>query len=606
MRGISIRLRIFLLIFMIVGFALGVGAPFYRELLALGGYATGQTQEAMLEGQKEKLKVAVHSMALTLGAMIRDVQDEAARNERIREAIKAIRFESDESGYYFVYQGTVNVALPTKPEAQGKDLGQTKDVNGVLFVRELSAQAEKGGGFVNYVFGKPGKGDQPKLAYAEMIPGSKAWIGTGVYIDNIDERKAAIAAAVGATVSRSVALIGSLALGIFVLCVLPLSLTIFRSIVRPLAEATEAAGRVAAGDFGVALAVAGSDEVSRLEEALNSMAATLGRNMAQIEAKTREAEDKARAAEQSTREAEAARAEAERAKREGLTLAASRLESVVARMSAASEEIATSSSHIIAATETQKERIDEAATAMEEMNATVLEVAKSAAQAASGAETAKSQATDGNDIVRRSVAAMEALLTLSGTLKKNMDVLGQRAKDVNQIMNVISDIADQTNLLALNAAIEAARAGDAGRGFAVVADEVRKLAEKTMNATKEVGATIQGIHEVTGANIQGMDEAARAIAESTGLVQRSGQALDEIVRMSDQTAVQVQSIATAAEEQSAASEEINQSVALISSIATENAEGLREAGVSIRELAEQAGQLRLLIEDLKREGGGER
>ena len=363
---------------------------------------------------------------------------------------------------------------------------------------------------------------------------------------------------------------------------------------------------MAAGDFGVALTVAGSDEVSRLEEALNSMAATLGRNMAQIETKTREAEDKARAAEQSTREAETARAEAERAKREGLTLAASRLESVVARMSSASEEIAASASHIIAATETQKERIDEAATAMEEMNATVLEVARNAAQAASGAETAKSQATDGNDIVRRSVAAMEALLTLSDNLKKNMDTLGQRAKDVNQIMNVISDIADQTNLLALNAAIEAARAGDAGRGFAVVADEVRKLAEKTMNATKEVGATIQGIHEVSGANIQGMEEAARAIAESTGLVQRSGQALDEIVRMSDQTAVQVQSIATAAEEQSAASEEINQSVALISSIATENAEGLREAGVSIRELAEQAGQLRLLIQDLKREGGGER
>ena len=84
MRGISIRLRIFLLIFMIVGFAVGVGAPFYRELLALGVFATGQTQEAMLEGQKEKLKVAVHSMALALAAATRDAPDEAARHERIR------------------------------------------------------------------------------------------------------------------------------------------------------------------------------------------------------------------------------------------------------------------------------------------------------------------------------------------------------------------------------------------------------------------------------------------------------------------------------------------------------------------------------------------
>ena len=127
-------------------------------------------------------------------------------------------------------------------------------------------------------------------------------------------------------------------------------------------------------------------------------------------------------------------------------------------------------------------------------------------------------------------------------------------------MTVIEDIADQTNLLALNAAIEAARAGDAGRGFAVVADEVRKLAEKTMNATKEVGQSIRTIQGGTQSNIQSMDVVVRDIEEVAGLSKHSGEVLEGIVAGAEESAGRIQSIAAAAEEQSATSEEINRSV----------------------------------------------
>jgi methyl-accepting chemotaxis protein len=603
MRSITIQVRIILLICIAVLFAALVGGAFYHQLLKVRDYAATQAQQAMLRGERDKLELAVHSLSMSLGEVVKDLPpDKTIAQDVIRRIIKDIRYEDDKSGYFFVYEGTVVVSIPPKPELTGKDMGGSKDAKGVAYVQKLAEAAAKGG-FVEYVFDKPGKGQQPKLSYAKAIPGTTYWIGTGIYIDNVDAEKAKIEADISGMVNSASALIFGVVAALLLVIVLPMSVLIFRSIVRPLSAATRAAEEVAAGNLDVALHVAGKDEISVLEAALTSMVATLRANMAEITAKTAEAEDKARAAEAATLQAEEARAQAVRARQEGLLAAAGKLEAVVERLSAASEEISGQADNIGRSTDLQKSRITETATAMEEMNATVLEVAKNATQAAEGADTAKARAVDGNGVVARSVSAMDALLKLASELKTDMDALGRRAQDISHIMNVINDIADQTNLLALNAAIEAARAGDAGRGFAVVADEVRKLAEKTMTATKEVGETVRGIQEVSASNIHGMEEAGRAIAESTELVRQSGHALDEIVRMSENTALQVQSIATAAEEQSAASEEINQAVEEINTIAGDTAQGMQQTAIAIRELAEQAENLRVLVADLKREGG---
>ncbi|WP_027368595.1 cache domain-containing protein [Desulfocurvibacter africanus] len=146
----------------------------------------------MIQGHKDRLQVATHSMALAIGQTLRDADTPEAQIEIIRWLVDPIRFEEDKSGYYFVYRGTMNVALPPKKELQGKDLGQNKDTNGIRYVHEMHRQAEAGGGFVTYIFAKPGMGDQPKLAYSEMIPGTDMWIGTGVYIDNVESQKATI------------------------------------------------------------------------------------------------------------------------------------------------------------------------------------------------------------------------------------------------------------------------------------------------------------------------------------------------------------------------------------------------------------------------------
>ncbi|MFV0421317.1 Cache 3/Cache 2 fusion domain-containing protein [Oleidesulfovibrio sp.] len=251
--------------------------------------------------------------------------------------------------------------------------------------------------------------------------------------------------------------------------------------------------------------------------------------------------------------------------------------------------------------ELQKERTGEAATAMEEMNATVMEVARSAGEAASGADEARAKAEEGAEIVQQVISASRQVSAEAENLSANMQLLGSQVESISQIMNMINDIADQTNLLALNAAIEAARAGDAGRGFAVVADEVRKLAEKTMDATKQVGTAITEIQDGARKNLEATQKAVTSIEQSTELANQSGEALQHILQLSIETADQVRSIATAAEQQSAASEEISRATAEVDRISTETLQSMNRSANSVSQLSEEAQRLQQIIEMMTKE-----
>ncbi len=278
---------------------------------------------------------------------------------------------------------------------------------------------------------------------------------------------------------------------------------------------------------------------------------------------------------------------------------AAELEQVATIASSASEQLSAQIELSENGAQDQADRVATTATALEEMNATVLEIARNAGTTSDSASNVRSEASAGSESMQECVKAMQEVKEESLKLQTEMGVLSEHAQAINEIMNVISDIADQTNLLALNAAIEAARAGEAGRGFAVVADEVRNLAEKTMTSTTDVGNAISAIQKSTADNTRLVVDAVEKIERVTEMVSGAGEALLGIVQLADSTADQVRAIATASEEQSATSEEITQSVDSINNIAKETTNNMQEARKAVDEVVNQTHVLSQLIEQLQ-------
>jgi len=380
---------------------------------------------------------------------------------------------------------------------------------------------------------------------------------------------------------------------------LTLSTFVARAITNPLSKATQFAEQVANGDLDGTLSVTTKDEVGALSKALGVMVETLRKMIFETEEKSREAEQQAKKAVAAMEEASVAKEKAE-AGQQTLLHAAVNVEQVVDCVTAAVENINRQIDTSTGLVKSQREQVTNSASAMEEMNATVLEIAKNASLAAESSKRATIKACEGEQIVKESVASINNVQRDTQAMQEVMQRLGEQAKNIGSIMTVINDIADQTNLLALNAAIEAARAGEAGRGFAVVADEVRKLAEKTVAATKEVSSAITGIQAGARDSMEAVARTGQNLESTTALVLRSGESLHEIVTESAAIADEIRSIATASEEQTATSSEITRSLDEINASASETAAAMQTSADATHDLAKQTHELQELVQKLRK------
>lgn len=236
------------------------------------------------------------------------------------------------------------------------------------------------------------------------------------------------------------------------------------------------------------------------------------------------------------------------------------------RLEGTSLQLATSSEKSIHELKIQKEESESVATAMNEMAATVNEVAKNSQYAAQATQATDKQVSEGGQLIENSV---KSILDLHNDIENTARVISQLAaesKEIGQVMEVIRGIAEQTNLLALNAAIEAARAGEQGRGFAVVADEVRTLAGRTHRSTEEIRGMIERLQQGVTNAVDTMEKS-RGGAQTTVTYARETEAVLSAIKtsVSEVNDLNLQ-IATAAEEQSQVAEEINRNVMRISEV----------------------------------------
>ncbi len=502
--------------------------------------------------------------------------------------------------------GMIYAILPcsevVRQQVEGVSIGKTGktciiDGKGVMVAHSDSSQIlvdvskdtewgprvlERKEGMIDYV-----QDGVDRMLYFKYEPESEWYAVTYMDQDEID-----------ATVSYMRNLVLGLLLGGTVLICAIVFLCI-RPIIRDLLQGVRFAQAVGQGNLDMKFALQRNDELGSLFDSLRNMVATLKAKIAAADAESEHAKEEAVNARKAMSDAEKANEEA-KIKAEAMQRVADRLNEAGNIIASATTQLSAQITQSDRGAEESAARLSEAATAMNQMNATVQEVAHNASSASAISMETKDKAEEGARVVDEAVHTIEKVHEMSVQIKDDMQVLNTHAQDISRIMAVISDIADQTNLLALNAAIEAARAGEAGRGFAVVADEVRKLAEKTMASTQDVGNAIRAIQGSTDKSMQGVQQAVERIAQATDQARNSGAALVEIVSNVQATADQVQAIAAASEEQSAASEEITQSISQVNLTTAQTAEAMGEATKAINQLATQASQLTELIQELRK------
>jgi methyl-accepting chemotaxis protein len=379
----------------------------------------------------------------------------------LKSKIRQLKF--GDTGYFYVLNAAPGKAygdLLVHPGQEGKNVLASRDTDGREFIKEI---LEKKTGVITYPWQNTEQGDtarRDKLVAYDTFEGWNWVIAGGTYKDEITREAAQLR-------NRSI-LFGLAALAIFAFL---LHAVVRATVTRPLAQARDAAVRIAEGDLTVSIASRRGDEIGRLAEAMNG----ISRNLSSVVGKVRDGAE---------------------------------------QIATASQEISSGNLDLCARTEQQAANLATTATSMDQLTSTVKQNADNARQANQVAMNASTVAQKGGSMVAQVIATM--------------DSINQSSRKIGDIIGVIDGIAFQTNILALNAAVEAARAGEQGRGFAVVASEVRSLAQRSAAAAKEIKTLIDASSGQVGAGSKLVAEAGVTMNEVLASVARVTDIMAEI------------------------------------------------------------------------------
>src|SRR5687767_11896856 len=259
----------------------------------------------------------------------------------------------------------------------------------------------------------------------------------------------------------------------------------------------------------------------------------------------------------------------------------------------------TISAELLGAAERQSKEIEETTAQVLQVSRSISEVSSTAEEGARVAQRSLAAADKGRAAVENSISGMNDIREQIQETSKRIKRLGESSQEIGEIVELISDITEQTNVLALNAAIQAASAGEAGRGFSVVAEEVQRLAERSGEATKQIGAIVKTIQRDTQDAVEAMERSTQGVVQGTKTADEAGQALREIQGVSTQLAELIGSISSATQQQAASANKVAQNMQDILEITRQTTHGTQQAAGSIRDLAAVAQELKSSVSGFK-------
>ena len=256
-----------------------------------------------------------------------------------------------------------------------------------------------------------------------------------------------------------------------------------------------------------------------------------------------------------------------------------------ARLAHSASEILSASEQQASGSTEQAASISQTTATMEELAATYRQIAENANHVVAMAQASLDSAESGQQAVANSLSSMEQIKARAQSSANRILALGERSQQIGTVLTIINGIADQTKILALNAAIEAARAGEAGKGFSVVATEIRKLAESVVESTGEIGAIMGEIQTAANDLVLATEQELRQVQEGADLAHVTGDNLDRILEMIEQTTVAAKEISAATQQQRSATEQVVGAMKEVASVAQQTAAGSRQVAGSAETLS---------------------
>ncbi|MCP3924135.1 MAG: methyl-accepting chemotaxis protein [Desulfobacterales bacterium] len=454
-----------------------------------------ETRQLLMKQKKEQLKNIIESVVSIVEKT--DSKDDAI------SIVKAIRYGKNDMNYLWI--NTMDkpyskmIMHSTSPALNGKTLDNPKfncamgkGIN--LFNAMVDISEKKGGGYVPYLWPKPGQGKKliAKLTYVQPVIKWGWVIGTGIYTDDVDtimaEKESEIKHKLNNQIINIISIIG-------ILCVFIIAASVFISgkITGPLLNVISLIQVVGKGDLSkrIEMKKIPKDEVGNLVKSFNTFVQTLQGTMTEISGNSGKLNGSSN----------------------GLLKISEEMADGVVKMSeksttvaASAEQMSSNMSSIAAAVEQSSINIGSVSKAAEEMTSTINEIAQNTEKTKINSHHAASRAKTASD---------------------NIGNLGKSAQEIGQVVETINEISEQTNLLALNATIEAARAGDAGKGFAVVANEIKDLAKQTAEATLEIKGKITSIQSSTKNTVSEIEEVAVEINNVNDMIDTVAAAVEE-------------------------------------------------------------------------------